>query len=112
MEVKAKAAAKPGTLSAKLKASAKPAPAKSTAVVSLPLSPLGRLGSKKQTCLELLARRNGATLAELMAASGWQAHSVRGFLSGTVKKKLGLALTSARDDGGVRHYRVPEASDR
>lgn len=112
MKAKAKAAAKSGTLSAKLKPSAKPAPAKSTAVVSSPCPPVGRLGSKTQACLDLLVRRNGATLDELMAASGWRAHSVRGFLSGTVKKKLGLALTSMRDDGGIRHYRVPEASDR
>jgi len=112
MKVKAKTAAKPGTLSAKLKASAKPAPAKSTAVVSSPPRPAGRPSSKMQACLDLLVRQKGATLVELMAASGWQAHSVRGFLSGTVKKKLGLALTSTRDDGCVRHYRVPGAAGR
>jgi len=40
-----------------------------------------------------------------MAATGWQAHSVRGFLSGTVKKKLELAGTTTREDG-VRRYRL------
>jgi len=112
MKVKAKAAAKPGTLSTASKIPAKSAPSKSTAVVSSPPPPASRPGSKTQACLDLLARRTGATLAELMAASGWQAHSVRGFLSGTVKKKLGLALASTRDVEGVRHYRVSEASDR
>jgi hypothetical protein len=62
--------------------------------------------SKQQQCLELLARRDGATLDELVAATEWQPHSVRGFLSGTVKKKLGLTLVSSRDDNGSRRYRL------
>ncbi len=60
--------------------------------------------SKQQQCLDLLARRDGATLSELIAATDWQPHSVRGFLSGTVKKKLGLTLVSSRDDSGARRY--------
>ena len=62
--------------------------------------------SKKNALLQLLRRENGATLDELMAASQWQAHSVRGFLSGTVKKKLGLLLTSELTNGGIRQYRI------
>lgn len=65
--------------------------------------------SKQQQCLDLLARRDGATLAELIAATDWQPHSVRGFLSGTVKKKLGLTLVSSRDDNGGRHYALDRA---
>lgn len=65
---------------------------------------------KQQLCLELLSRPDGASLEELQAATGWQAHSVRGFLSGTVKKKLGLTLLSERAGDGPRRYRVgPEA---
>lgn len=56
--------------------------------------------------MQLLARRDGATLAELVAATDWQPHSVRGFLSGTVKKKVGLTLVSSRDDNGARRYRI------
>jgi len=41
-----------------------------------------------------------------MDASSWQAHSVRGFLSGTLKKKQGLPIASAKDDHGVRRYRI------
>ena len=67
-------------------------------------------GSKQQVCLELLRRPEGACVEELQAATGWQAHSVRGFLSGTVKKKLGLTLSSDRTGDGPRRYRIgPEA---
>lgn len=62
--------------------------------------------SKQQRCLDLLARRDGATLTDLVAATDWQAHSVRGFLSGTIKKKLGFFVTSTRDDEGARRYRI------
>jgi len=65
-----------------------------------------REGSKAATVLDLLKRPDGATLAELTKATGWQAHSVRGFLSGTVSKKLGLTVTSAKAEGGERSYSV------
>lgn len=62
--------------------------------------------SKQQLCLELLRRSDGACVEELQAATGWQAHSVRGFLSGTIKKKLGLTLRSERTGDGTRRYRI------
>jgi hypothetical protein len=66
--------------------------------------------TKQQVCLELLGRPEGACIDELQAATGWQAHSVRGFLSGTIKKKLGLTLSSDRSGDGPRRYRIgPEA---
>ncbi|MBI2254767.1 MAG: DUF3489 domain-containing protein [Proteobacteria bacterium] len=62
---------------------------------------------KKSTqVLQLLRRQQGATINELSIATTWQPHSVRGFLSGTVKKRYGLKLTSEMIDG-TRHYRVP-----
>lgn len=61
--------------------------------------------SKTAAVLTLLKRPDGATLPELMKSTGWQAHSVRGFLSGTVRKRLGLALISEADDKG-RRYRI------
>ena len=60
-------------------------------------------------CLELLTAPGGATIAELQAATGWQAHSVRGFLAGTVKKKLGLILDAKKTAGDARRYRVVQA---
>jgi hypothetical protein len=69
-----------------------------------------RKPSKTDICLELLRRGNGVTIEELQEATGWQAHSVRGFLSGAVKKKLGLKLVSDKPKDGPRRYRIP--SDR
>ena len=65
-----------------------------------------REGSKTAKVLELLKRPHGATLKELMKATGWQPHSVRGFLSGTVGKKMGLAITSTKGEDGERSYCV------
>jgi hypothetical protein len=65
-----------------------------------------RDGSKAAKILELLKRPDGATLEELMKATGWLAHSVRGFLSGTISKKMGLTVTSTKDEGGERTYSI------
>ena len=62
--------------------------------------------SKQQICLALLSRPEGASIVELQKSTGWQAHSVRGFLSATVKKKLELALASETGKDGVRRYKV------
>ena len=65
-----------------------------------------RDGSKAAEVLDLLKRPDGVTLKELMKATGWQAHSVRGFLSGTVGKKMGLTVTSTKAEDGERTYSV------
>jgi hypothetical protein len=62
--------------------------------------------TKKAIILALLKRPEGATLEELMGATGWQAHSVRGFISGTVKKSLGLLVERERDHGGITSYKT------
>jgi len=62
--------------------------------------------AKRDNLLALLSRRDGATIAEMMEASGWQQHSVRGFLAGTVKTRLRLALTSKKTAGEPRRYRI------
>ncbi|WP_245412199.1 DUF3489 domain-containing protein [Methylocella silvestris] len=54
----------------------------------------------------MLRRPQGATLAAIMTATGWQQHSVRGFLAAVVRKKLGLTLASERT-GDARVYRLP-----
>jgi len=63
-----------------------------------------RAGSKTATVLDLMKRTKGVTLKELMTATGWQAHSVRGFISGTLGKKMGLTVISAKGEEGERSY--------
>jgi hypothetical protein len=89
----------------KAKASKKAAPAKKAPKGAKKVTG-ARDGSKAAKILDLLKRPGGATAKELMKASGWQAHSVRGFLSGTVSKKMGLAVTSTKSENGERTYSV------
>ena len=65
--------------------------------------------TKQQTCLDLLSQPEGATIEELQVATGWQQHSVRGFLAGAVKKRLGLTLLSEKPEAGPRRYRIASA---
>jgi len=65
-----------------------------------------RVGSRAEAVLSLLRRTEGATIAQLMQTTGWQAHSIRGFLSGIVGKKMGLKLASRKPAGGSRVYQI------
>jgi Protein of unknown function (DUF3489) len=62
--------------------------------------------TKQERVLTLLSQSEGASIEEMMQATDWQQHSVRGFLAGTVKKKLGFPLTSSKPNEGVRRYRI------
>jgi hypothetical protein len=63
--------------------------------------------SKQAAVIAMLQRPEGATVEEVASAMGWQRHTVRGLFSGTLKKKLGLALASAQEERG-RVYRIAE----
>ena len=65
-----------------------------------------RDGSKKQIILDLLSRKDGATLAEIAKATGWQNHSIRGFVSGTLMKKMDLQVESLKNAAGERTYKI------
>ena len=65
-----------------------------------------RRDTKQKRLVDLLSRPGGGTIAEAMEATGWQPHSVRGAISGTLKKKLGLAVTSDVVEGRGRVYRI------
>ena len=65
-----------------------------------------RRGTKQAILIEMLKRSKGATIAEMATKTGWQPHSVRGAISGTLKKKLGLAVTSERVGDRSRVYRI------
>jgi hypothetical protein len=79
--------------------------------------PPARSATKHDRIIAMLRTSAGATIASLAAATEWQQHSVRGFLAGVVRKKLGLNLVSERTDKG-RVYRIsagkmsPAAADR
>jgi hypothetical protein len=66
----------------------------------------GRENSKSSQVIALLKRAKGATLAEIMEMTRWQAHSVRGFISAGLGKRMGLTVESSRRDDGARVYKI------
>ena len=71
-----------------------------------PKAPRTRDNSKQATVISMLKRAEGATIAQICEATGWQAHTVRGTFAGAFKKKLGLNIMSTKDQGGERIYRI------
>ena len=69
-------------------------------------APKATARTKGDKILRLLQRNTGATIAELTKATGWQEHSVRGFMSGTLKKKHGLEIKSSKEANKDRLYVV------
>jgi hypothetical protein len=65
-----------------------------------------REGTKQAVLIELLTRAEGATLPQMTEATGWQIHTVRGAMAGALKKKLGLDITSEKQPGTDRIYRI------
>jgi len=65
-----------------------------------------RADSKQALVIGLLQRPEGATIAQIMEATGWQQHTVRGTLAGTLKKRLSLTINSSKEAGGQRVYRI------
>ena len=98
------------TKSRKRPTSSSAAPARSrrahSATKGAAKAPVARRGTKTAKILALLERPEGASIAELKKATGWQTHSLRGFLSGALKKKMGLKIHSGKRDNGDRVYRV------
>jgi hypothetical protein len=77
---------------------------KTKAVKAVP-SPKSK-DTKQHRLVAMLKRSEGATIAQMMKAFGWEPHTVRGALSGALKKKLGLKVTSEKSEGGERVYRI------
>ena len=65
-----------------------------------------REGTKQALVIEMLRRPEGATIAEIVEATGWASHTTRGFFAGALKRKLGLAIDSDKDESRGRVYRV------
>ena len=70
-----------------------------------------RLGSKLEQVIKLLTRKKGATIAQIMEQTGWQRHTVRGIISGNLKKRLGLNIISEKPEGQARIYRITEPEE-
>lgn len=97
----AKKETNPATAKKAAKKNAKPATKKATKSDAVP-----REFSKKALVIEMLRRKNGATLTEIAKVTDWQNHSVRGFISGALTKKMGLKVESTKNEAGERTYRV------
>ena len=96
----------PHSAAANAKVAKKASPAKKTPKGAKNAS--SARGSKTAHVLDLLKRPGGATAKELIKITGWQPHSVRGFLSGTVRTKMGLAVTSSKGEDGERTYTLKD----
>jgi hypothetical protein len=73
---------------------------------SAPKARTSREGTKREAVIAMLRAPDGATIEEIMAATNWAGHTTRGFLSGALKKKLGLTITSEKVDGRGRSYMI------
>jgi hypothetical protein len=65
-----------------------------------------RTGTKQEKLIKMLRRPEGATIEQIVKATGWQPHTVRGAIAGALKKKLGLSVTSEKPEDGPRVYRI------
>lgn len=81
-----------------------PAKAKKPAAAQPP----AKQQSKQSQIIELLKKKTGTTIEEMMVLTGWQAHTVRGIISGALKKRLGLNVVSIVGASGTRTYRITE----
>lgn len=71
-----------------------------------PKLPTPRTGTKQAMLIAMLQRPEGASIAEIVAATGWMGHSARGVISGVLKKRLGLAVTSTKEESRGQVYRL------
>lgn len=70
-----------------------------------PTKPKTRAGTKQARMIEMLRRPEGATVEQIAAATGWQHHTIRGAISGALKKKLGLKIEATKGEAGTV-YRI------
>ncbi|MBU9700008.1 DUF3489 domain-containing protein [Rhodobacteraceae bacterium HSP-20] len=89
------------------KAKAKAAPAESPDDTATAKPVAIRAGTKQAQIIAMLQRPEGASIAEIVAATSWQAHTARGAISGALKKKLGLPITAEKVEGRGTVYRLP-----
>ncbi len=71
-----------------------------------PTSPTIRPGTKLASIIDAMRNPGGATIAQMMAGTGWQAHTVRGAISGMVRKRFGFEVVTEKGADGLRAYRI------
>jgi len=81
---------------------------KASKALKSPVPKTPRTDTKQARLIAMLQACDGASIAEIVAATGWQAHTARGVISGVLKKKLGLDVTSQKVDRRGRVYKIPE----
>lgn len=86
--------------------SEEPAPDTPNEPEAAPKARTPRVGTKQATLIAMLRAPGGATIEEIVAATGWQSHTVRGAMAGALKKKLGLTIISEKVDGRGRVYAI------
>jgi hypothetical protein len=86
--------------------------AKPLAAISATIASQPKAGTKLSILIEALPQPNGATIEDLIVATGWQAHSIRGAMSGALKKDRGLIVTSEKLEQRGRVYRLPGAASK
>ena len=79
-----------------------------TEAMPAPKARTPRAGTKQEAVIAMLRANDGATIDEITAATSWATHTVRGFMSGALKKKLGLTITSEKVEGRGRAYKITE----
>lgn len=102
-----KTAAK-GKAKGRAQSAPKAAAARKAKGTATPAAAPAQAPSRKEQIMGLIGRKKGATLAEIMKATGWQAHSVRGFMS--TSAKAGAAIVSSKNDAGERTYQLQAAA--
>jgi len=80
--------------------------AEALAAAEAPKERKTREGTKQALLIAMLKRPTGATIDEIVTATGWQSHTARGAMAGALKKKLGLTITSEKDEARGRVYRI------
>ena len=76
------------------------------------LKPTGAAGTKSAKILSLVQRPDGATSSELEEATGWVSHSVRGYISGTLRKRMGLDVQRIERKDGAKAYRAAAKKEK
>ena len=107
MATRKRPAKPPKSKARRIRNSASKQSAPAAAAVNEPASRVASRVSKQATVVAMLRQPAGTSIAAIMAATGWQEHSIRGFFAAVVKKRLGLSLVSEKTYGG-RLYRINE----